>query len=362
MMKPKKVLIVLHGAIGDVTRGLSLACRIKAAWAEVELTWAVEPQSKDLVLNHKAIDHVIIFDRPKGFSAYVRFIKELRAQHFDLVLDLQRHFKSGITSFLTGSPQRVGFNQHNAKEFNWIFSNQKIKAVENFSAKIEHYHLFGDVLGLPRQQPYDFGLAPSDSTQQEVWQLIREEARRQQVEISKEELKYALLLGSTWPSRFWQESYFVEVVDALNRECGAKAFLVGGKSEASIAQNIFKSAVKGSAIDLTCKTKLTELAALFGFCRFAAGSDCGPMHIAAAAGIPVISFFGATSEKRSAPYGSEHLVLNAKAECSPCYKRECPGMGMICMKKITSGMVLELARNILDDKVATHESIGSAYK
>ena len=356
-MKPKKILIVLHGAIGDVTRGLSLACRIKAAWAEVELTWAVEPLSKDLVLNHKAIDHVIIFDRPKGFPAYMRFISELRAQNFDLVLDLQRHFKSGITSLLTGAPQRVGFNQHNAKEFNWIFSSKKIKAVENFSAKIEHYHLFGDLLGLTRQQPYDFGLAPNYSTQQEVWRLISEEAALQQVEISKEESKYALLLGSAWPSRFWQESYFVEVVNSLYREFGAKALLVGGKSEADIARSIFKHAVKGSAIDLTCKTKLSELGALFCFCRFAAGSDCGPMHIAAAVGIPVISFFGATSEKRSAPYGSEHLVLNVKAECSPCYKRECPGMDMICMKNITSGMVLELARNILDSKATVSNSI-----
>jgi heptosyltransferase-1 len=357
MMKPKKVLIILHGAIGDVTRGLSLACRIKAAWAEVELTWAVEPLSKELVLNHQAIDHVIIFERHKGLPAYVRFIRELRAQKFDLVLDLQRHFKSGITSFLTGSPQRVGFNQHNAKEFNWIFNNQKIKAVDNFSAKIEHYQLFGDLLGLPRQQPYDFGLAPLDSEKQEVWRLISEEAAHQQVQIRKEELKYALLLGSTWPSRFWQESYFVEVVNSLHREFGAKALLVGGKSEADIAHSIFKHAVKGSAIDLTCKTKLSELAALFGFCQFAAGSDCGPMHIAAAAGIPVISFFGATSEKRSAPYGSEHLVLNTKAECSPCYKRECPGMNMICMTNITSGMVVELARNILDGKAAVHNSI-----
>ncbi|MCC6933854.1 MAG: glycosyltransferase family 9 protein [Deltaproteobacteria bacterium] len=351
MMRPKRILIVLHGAIGDVCRGLSLACRIKAAWPDTYLAWAVESKSKDLVINHPAIDRVIVFNRPDGFPAYLRFVQELRSQHFDLVLDLQRHFKSGVTGFLSGARRRIGFNRHNAKEFNWLFSNQQIKAVENFSAKIEHYHLFGDLLGIHRQEPYVFGLTPDESAQTEMYKTIVQIAGEQGVEILTNENLYALLLGSSWPSRFWQDSSYVEVVNQLFHERGAKALLIGGKAEQRVAANIFKQTAAGSAVDLTCKTKLNELGAVFGHCRFAAGSDCGPMHIAAAVATPVISFFGSTSEKRSAPYGSEHLVLNARVKCAPCYKRECPGMGMICMKNISSGMVLELARNILDGKV-----------
>ena len=348
--KPNKILIVLHGAIGDVVRGLSLAWRIKEAWPDVQLCWAVEPRSQDLVKNHQAIDRVFVFNRPQGFKAYVRFVRELRAEHFDLVLDLQRHFKSGITSYLSGAPRRIGFNRKNAKEFNWLFNNLKIPAVENFSAKIGHYQLFGDLLGLPRHEPWKFGLAPTATEQQLLAKRCSEEAIRQGVSFDIQQCRVALLLGSTWPSRFWQEDSFVAVVNALFEEDGSQAVLVGDRSEAALAQRIAQNAVTGSVLDMTCKTDLRELGALFSLCRLAIGSDCGPMHIAAAVGLPVISLFGATSEKRSAPYGSEHLVINTKESCSPCYRRECPGRGMICMKNITSAMVLKAARQVLGVK------------
>ena len=127
-----KFLIILHGAIGDVTRALPLAVRIKDNLPDAHITWAIEPISKDLVLNHPAIDRVEIFDRPKGIFAYLKFIKELRKNSYDYVLDLQRHFKSGVTSYLSGGKNRLGFHRNNAKEFNWFFNNNRIPEKSNF--------------------------------------------------------------------------------------------------------------------------------------------------------------------------------------------------------------------------------------
>ena len=95
----RKILIVLLGASGDVVRGLSLALRIKKHSPGVELCWAVEPRSQSLVEDHPAIDKVIVFDRPGGVRAFFGFLRQLRSERFDLVLDLQRHLKSGIASW-----------------------------------------------------------------------------------------------------------------------------------------------------------------------------------------------------------------------------------------------------------------------
>ena len=109
--RPRRVLIILLGAIGDVTRGLALATRIKSSWPETELIWAVEPKSAGILERHPAVDQLVVFDRPRGFPAYLRFLKELRSLRCEITLDLQRHFKSGVTSLFAGSPKRLGFNR-----------------------------------------------------------------------------------------------------------------------------------------------------------------------------------------------------------------------------------------------------------
>ena len=175
---PQKILVVLYGAIGDVIRALPLAVRIKAAWPASSLTWAVEPPSRDLVTAHPAVDRVLLFDRPKGRPEAIRFLRQLRGERFDLVLDLQRHLKSGLTSFSTRAPRRIGFNPRNAKEFNWIFNTNYIPAVKNFSLKIEHYQLFGDVLGIPRLDPLQFGLEPTEEQKSKIENRSAESAAK----------------------------------------------------------------------------------------------------------------------------------------------------------------------------------------
>ena len=101
-----------------------------------------------------------------------------------------------------------------------------------------------------------------------------------------------------------------------------------------------------AVINLTGKTSLNDLPGLFKEMDFAVGSDSGPMHIAAASDLPVISLWGATSPKRSAPWGSEHLVIASNLACSPCYKKDCPGLGTACMKGLRPERVLKAVDNL----------------
>ena len=59
---PKSILIVLHGSIGDVTRGLPLASLIRKGFPDVKLSWAVEAPSFPLVEHYRAVDEVILFE------------------------------------------------------------------------------------------------------------------------------------------------------------------------------------------------------------------------------------------------------------------------------------------------------------
>ena len=55
-----------------------------------------------------------------------QFVLELRKQKFDFVLDFHGIIKSGMISFLSGSPKRIGYDRKSSKEGNFLFSNIKV--------------------------------------------------------------------------------------------------------------------------------------------------------------------------------------------------------------------------------------------
>ena len=92
------ILIILMGSLGDVARGLCLVSHIKANLPQSRITWLAEPNGKELVGLHPQIDNIIMFNRAWSIRAVWDLYCQLRAVHFDITLDLQRHLKSGFFS------------------------------------------------------------------------------------------------------------------------------------------------------------------------------------------------------------------------------------------------------------------------
>ncbi len=328
-------MIVLLGAIGDVTRALPLLTRLRRAYPQAHIAWAVEPAAAALLDYHPALDEILLYQRSRGSRTFLPFLRTVRDHHFDLVLDLQRHLKSGLVSLWSRAPVRVGFHRTNTKEGNWLFNTHTIEEVPDFSLKLTQYLKFADALGLPDDGVrFDLRLRPEE--EQKVETLLAGTPCP----------VAAFFLGSRWPSRFWFPQATAEVARALQQEYGMGIVLMGGPNEVAFAQQV--SEAMGTAVtNLSGKTSLRDLIGIFGRVRFAMGPDSGPMHIAAATGIPVISLWGATSPIRSAPWRSEAFVIRGEAACSPCYVRHCP-IGRACMQRITPERVLSVARQVLE--------------
>ncbi len=331
-----RILIVLHGAIGDVTLALPLANRIRAGYPEAHIIWAIEPAAAPLVLHHPAVNEVVVFDRSRGLPAFVRFLRQIRALHVDLTLDLQRHLKSGITSLSSGAPERWGFARANVKEFNHWFSNRQIAAQPPMRLKLEQYQAFGDLLGLA-STPIRFGLEPAPEALARVAGLLADAPRP----------RLGVILGSSWPSRI----YFPEAVAAVIRDLagsqdatpGFFPVLIGGPEETALARAVQHELPKLPLLNLAGETRLEDLPAIFAECDAAFGPDSGPMHIAAAVGCPVVSLWGATAASRSAPWGYREFAITATIPCSPCYLRRCP-IGGECMRRIAPEAVAAMVR------------------
>lgn len=323
---PRRVLIVLLGAIGDVVRALPLAQRLRSAWPSARITWAVEPAAAPIVEQHPALSEVIVFERARGVRAFARFLDAVRRSAPQISLDLQRHLKSGVTSWWSAAPLRIGFPWQNSREANWLFSNRHIAPVERFSSKVEQFLAFADHLGLtPAPVSFGLGLTPA------------EEPRVEEMLSGVRRPFAAFFLGSTWPSRSWFPGPAAAVCRAL-ADRGIAVVLLGAAVERGFADAVLE-ADPGPLADLVGRTTLREVVGILARAAVAVGPDAGPMHIAAALRTPVVSLWGATSPARSAPFGSEDLIVRGRAPCAPCYLSRCP-IGRPCMESITAEAVL----------------------
>jgi lipopolysaccharide heptosyltransferase II len=331
------ILIILMGSLGDVARGLCLVSHIKKNLPESRMTWLVEPKWVDLVKLHPRIDKVLVFNRPKGVLAVWDVYKALGQEHFDIALDLQRHFKSGFFSWLSGAKRRVGFHRRNAKEVNWLFNNERIEYFSDALPKLHHYLKFTEYLGLPAPDSLDFGLASLD---------LRPNAP--DIISGVKDPMIAVVMGSSWESKDWFfEGYYGLLIDLLYSE-KMQVVLLGDRSQVTSALQLVRKLSAPGLINLVGKTSLLELTAVLKSVAVAVGPDSGPSHVAAAVGTPYVSLFGPTSPRRTAPYGSENLVVQECVDCAPCYKKQCPGLDRICMRKISVEKVKEKLSKALE--------------
>ncbi|MBX7136700.1 MAG: glycosyltransferase family 9 protein [Oligoflexia bacterium] len=342
-LKPNaSILIVLMGSLGDVARGLHLARSIKTQLPESKITWLVEPASAELVKVHPSIDRIIVFERRLSWGALRAVISELRRDKFDLVLDLQRHFKSGCFSLLSGAPQRLGFNRRDAKEFNWVFNNQHIPAYGDALSKLEHYLKFAHHLGLS-EQDFGSGLEQLD---------LAERLKKLSIEPGSPYL--FIVLGSAWESKDWLPSGYTALLDRLCASLRYPLFLVGGPGHRNLGAELQQRSGSDLVRSIAGETSLLDLIALIRYARAGVGPDSGPGHLASALRVPYVSLFGATSPARTAPWGQANLVVRSSIGCSPCGFRKCPGLNRLCMRLISAESVMLKIAEALDQGPIGH--------
>ncbi len=153
------------------------------------------------------------------------------------------------------------------------------------------------------------------------------------------EKEYAVIVPSArWETKKWPAENFSRLISKLRIQC----VLAGSSADKDVAQEVVDSS-SGSIINLYGKTNLKELVALIAGAKAVVSNDSGPMHIAAALGVPVIALFGPTDPVKTGPYGwqvNKNLkVIRTLISCSPCFKKKCKDP--LCMKNIRVEQVFE---------------------
>jgi ADP-heptose:LPS heptosyltransferase len=118
------------------------------------------------------------------------------------------------------------------------------------------------------------------------------------------------------------------------------ATILAGPKEVWTAVRIFEESGKIHPV-IGPDLDLAGLAGVLAHLDVLVTNDSGPMHLAAALGVPCVALFGPTDPRRTAPAGDGHRVLYTDRWCSPCFRRHCPLLHHRCLRDIGVEAVLE---------------------
>jgi heptosyltransferase I len=285
-----RVCIVMMSAVGDAVHVLPVLTSLKRANPRMHVTWILQPGPATLVRGHPLVDEIILFDRSAGIKGFLDIRRELSGQRFDLVINLQVYFKAGIITSFTNAPVKLGFDHARARDFNWLFTTDKI-APHAMQHVQDQYFEFCDWLGLSRE-PVKWGLGPWESErawQREFYSTVDRSAAPIVVATSKAE-------------KDWMPERWAEVCDALYSDFGLQPVLVGGKSPREVhAEAVIMAKARHKPIS-ALGSGLRKLVSIFDGAALVLSPDTGPLHISVALDKPVVSLIGYSNPKRVGPY------------------------------------------------------------
>ncbi|HEY7411415.1 MAG TPA: lipopolysaccharide heptosyltransferase II [Vicinamibacteria bacterium] len=143
----------------------------------------------------------------------------------------------------------------------------------------------------------------------------------------------------------WLPERFAAAADQVARRAGARTVVLGARAERALGDAV-ASAMRTEARNLCGETDLSELAGVLARLRLLLTGDSGPMHVAAALGVPLVAVFGPTDWRETAPVGERHRLVREPVHCAPCLLRECP-IDHRCMRRVDADRVATAAFELL---------------
>lgn len=348
----ERLLIVRLGAMGDVIHGLPVATALQRAFPQVTLGWLIEERWAELLCTLPAprsgprsaqrplVDRIHTVNTrqwrsaPFSVSTWERVaasLSDLRAARYETAIDLQGAVRSSLLARWSGAPVIYGAAQPRENLASMFYTRQVITRGEHI---VEQNLSLADAVAQRELKVSEVELPREDAAEQECDRRLKAQGM----------LEFALLNpGAGWGAKQWPAERYGEVARQL-AENGLKSLINCGPGEEGLARAV-ETASGGAARTFT--GSLTQLIALTRRARLFIGGDTGPMHLAAALGVPVVGIFGPTDPARNGPFGTRSVVLRSPASTTSYSHTFQPDQSLL---EISSAQVVAPARQLLGER------------
>lgn len=384
---PERILIVRLSAIGDCLHALPVVEEIRRQRPTARIGWLIQRGGLGLLRDYPAVDRFHVFERglsgPAALASLASLRRELRAENYDVALDLQGLTKSGVLARLSGARSVRGFGAPESRELNRCFVRQRMRIPSEVQHVVDRNLALLPSLGLEVPDRPSWKLPAVDLGTSEVGSFLQNLTPGRPLAVINP--------GTMWPTKVWAQERFAEVAVAIARRMDV-VVTWAGSAEAAMAERIVRLAdrpVNDSVVGdsgggdsgsseargeegagrvwKAPPTSLSELCGLIQRARVVVANDSGPLHLAVAAGVPAVGVYGPTDPARNGPYGwqdsswpSEAVTLADLApkdldgesvgggrllDCQFCWKTRCRRGDTACLAELGSAVVIERASN-----------------
>ncbi|HXT71219.1 MAG TPA: glycosyltransferase family 9 protein [Vicinamibacterales bacterium] len=351
------ILLVRPRLIGDVLLTTPLVRALRRRYPEATLLYLVEAMAAPIVRANPHVSETIVITHRRGWRRIAEdwsIARRLRARRIDVALDLHGGPRSSWLTFASRAKMRVGYDVSGR---GWMYTHL-VPRPRGYAPRHSVLNQW-DLLA-----PVDSAfLSPPDPDRDRLEMPVEDAARGAiRARLTSHGVRDAdavivMHVGAGNDFRRWPAASFAEVAAALAREGRGRALVVvGAAGDTPTIREVASHAGRAAGEDVrvveAVDWPLTELRALMDRASLFVGGDSGPMHIAAAADVPIVALFGPTLPVHWAPWRPARLPFVAiepgPLGCRPCDQRVCEPGDFRCLRSTVPGRVIEAATRVLE--------------
>ena len=282
-----------------------MAAAIRRHAPDARITWLVEEREQILLHDNPVVDEVVVVPLRQwrrslagAVGAFRALRRRLRATPIDALLDVQGLFdRTVLARLLTGAPVRIGFSRSHARDaWSPLVTNRHVTPPPEARHIVDQNLRLLLPLGIEAREPAEFPLpAFADGDARAGAWLAAQGIGPQH--------RLAVLLPSTRrASKFWPAASFRELGRRLLSAPDTRLLILGGPGEEALLEEV-RAGLPTELAFVWAPAPIPDLVGVLRRAHLAIGNDTGPLHIAAASGVPSVGLFGPTQGARNGPYG-----------------------------------------------------------
>ena len=316
---PRRIAIIKTVAIGDVVQALPTIKAIRERFPEAHLTLITTPRVKEVVEGLPFVDEILYYDvfgRHSGIGGVARFAGELRRHAFDMWVELEHYYRfTTVLGYLSGAKVRVGFDIPEQVRRHLFTITAPYPTDKH---ELESFFAIATALGASAEAmaPIPIPVSEEDRTRTREWlaraSSVLPEAQRNQGIVLFHTTTSPVSIGRRWPSDRW-----VELANRVTERYGLTVVLTGAPEEVPDLEAL-AARMKYPTFIAAGELSLRQFSVLAGAAQLMVSVDTGPLHVAAATGVPIVAMFGPSDLRKWRPYGPGNIAVSAGLECSPC--------------------------------------------
>lgn len=339
------VLVRAPNWVGDVVISLPALRAVRAAFPGAQLTVLARPWVAELYRRERVVNAVMLRTPKAGIGDWVgkwRLAKSLRRRSFDCAILFQNAFEAALLARLAGIPCRIGY----ARDRRGFLLTDAIPVPRQGEIPRHESYYYLELLhraGLLAELP------PMDVIELDRREEARAAGRRRLAEAGIGGDVLGISPGAAFGgAKRWPPERFAAAARQVAAGRHMSVAVFGSAAERPLCAAVAGAIeTAGPAVrNFAGETSLGEFIELAAACAVFLTNDSGPMHIAAALGVPTVAVFGSTDPWATGPKGRRTRIVREPLDCSPCKMRECP-IDHRCMTRIPAGVVAHAALELL---------------